>query len=214
MKVLRKIAEGKFEDRGYSNEESIAHLQLTKPVEINSFLTYNYGLDDDRFPLSFMTEGQGSRGTKDIETVQWTWKTMGRMKFTDFVTYFNTAVTKPGLNGTEFEVHFSTHWFIEQHGLVAPDGVTQVRIQKDLGESAHGYAYLLKLTSPNPDAFVDPKWLAKGMYWSMSAPTVSESYSKGNRSNSMGPGGMTSQLEFYRFSKEIAGPSWEEVPDT
>ena len=39
----------------------------------------------------------------------------------------------------------------------------------------------------------------------MSAPTVSESYSKGNRSNTMGPAGMTSQLEFYRYSKEIAG---------
>ena len=72
MKVLRKIAEGKYEDRGYSNEESISYLQLQKPVEINSFLTYNYGLDDDRFPLSFMTEGQGSRGVKDIETIQWT----------------------------------------------------------------------------------------------------------------------------------------------
>ena len=47
--------------------------------------------------------------------------------------------------------------FIEQHGLTAPDGVTQVRIQKDLGESAYGYAYLLKLTSPNPDAYVDPE---------------------------------------------------------
>ena len=35
----------------------------------------------------------------------------------------------------------------------------------------------------------------------MSAPTVSESYSKGNRSNTMGPAGMTSQLEFYRYSK-------------
>lgn len=43
------------------------------------------------------------------------------------------------------------------------------------------------------------------MYWAMSAPTVSESYSKGNRSNTMGPAGMTSQLEFYRYSKEIAG---------
>lgn len=63
----------------------------------------------------------------------------------------------------------------------------------------------MKLTSPNPDAYVDPQWLAKGMYWAMSAPTVSESYSKGNRSNTMGPAGMTSQLEFYRYSKEIAG---------
>lgn len=205
MYKMRVLSQGKFEDRGYSNEESIAYLQLQKPVEINAFLTYNYGMDDDRFPLSFMTEGQGSAGTVDIATVQWTWATMGRMKFTDFVTYFNTANTKPGLGGAEFEVHFSTHWFIEQYGLIAPDGMTQVRVQKDLGESAYGYGYILKLVTPNPDAYVDPDMLAKGKYWSMSAPTVSESYSKGNRSNTMGPGKMTSQLEFHRYSKEIAG---------
>jgi hypothetical protein len=205
MYKMRVLSQGKYEDRGYSNEESIAYLQLQKPVEINAFLTYNYGMDDDRFPLSFMTEGQGSSGTVDIATVQWTWSTMGRMKFTDFVTYFNIANTKPGLAGAEFEVHFSTHWFIEQYGLIAPDGMTQVRVQKDLGESPYGYGYLLKLTSPNPNAFIDPAMLAKGKYWSMSAPTVSESYSKGNRSNSMGPGKMTSQLEFHRYSKEIAG---------
>lgn len=205
MYKMRILSQGKFEDRGYSNEESVAYLQLQKPVEINAFLTYNYGMDDDRFPLSFMTEGQGSSGTVDVATVQWTWNTMGRMKFTDFVTYFNTSNTKPGLGGAEFEVHFSTHWFIEQYGLIAPDGKTQIRVQKDLGESVYGYGYLLKLTSPNPNAFVDPALLAKGMYWSMSAPTVSESYSKGNRSNSMGPGKMTSQLEFQRYSKEIAG---------
>lgn len=205
MYKMRVLSQGKYEDRGYSNEESIAYLQLQKPVEINAFLTYNYGMDDDRFPLSFMTEGQGSSGTVDIATVQWTWSTMGRMKFTDFVTYFNTANNKPGLAGAEFEVHFSTHWFIEQYGLIAPDGMTQVRVQKDLGESPYGYGYLLKLTSPNPNAFIDPDMLAKGKYWSMSAPTVSESYSKGNRSNSMGPGKMTSQLEFHRYSKEIAG---------
>lgn len=205
MYKMRVISTGNYEDRGYSNEESIAYLQLQKPVEINSFLTYNYGLDDDRFPLSFMTEGQGAGGVVDIDTVQWTWKTMGRYKFTDFVTYFNNTVTKPGLGGVEFEVHFSTHWFIEQHGLIGPDGKTSVRIQKDLGESAYGYGYILKLDTVNPEAFVDLTLLAKGKYWSLTAPTVSESYSKGNRSNTMGPGKMTSQLEFYRHSKEIAG---------
>ena len=202
---MRVLQQGLYEDRGYSNEESIAYLQLQKPVEINAFLTYNYGMDDDRFPLSFMTEGQGSSGVNDIATVQWTWSTMGRMKFTDFITYFNTANTKPGLGGAEFEIHTASHWFIEQYGLIGPDGKTQLRIQKDLGESPYGYAYLVKLTNPNPNAFVDPEMLAKGKYWSMSAPTVSESYTKGNRSNSMGPGKMTSQLEFHRYSKEIAG---------
>lgn len=205
MYKMQILSTGKYDDRGYSNEESIAYLQLQKPVEINSFLTYNFGMDDDRFPLSFMTEGQGRNGVVDIDTVQWTWSTMGRMKFTDKVVYFNTANTKPGIAGTEFEVHFATHWFIEQYGLIAPDGKTQVRIQKDLGESAYGYGYILKLTSPNPEAFVDPSMLTKGMYWSMTAPTVSESYSEGNRSNTMSPGKMTSQLEFHRYSKEIAG---------
>lgn len=202
---MRTLSVGKFDDRGYSNEESIANLQLQKPVEINAFLTYNYGKDDDRFPLTFLTEGRGSAGVVDVDTVQWTWKTMGRSKFDDFVTYFNTANTKPGVGGSDFEVHFSTHWFIEQYTLTAPDGHTQVRIQRDLGESAHGYGYILRLMSPNPDAFVDLEMLAVGKYWSMGAPLVSESYSKGNRSNTMGPGQMTSQLEFHRYSKEIAG---------
>ena len=146
-----------------------------------------------------MTEGQGSRGVKSVKTVQWTWKTMGRMKFTDYVTYFNAANTKPGLGGAEFEVHFATHWFIEQYGLICPDG-TLLRIQKDLGESAYGYAYLLAPVNASPTAFVDPKNFAKGTYLSMSAPTVSESYSKGNRSNTMGPGSLTSQLEFLPLS--------------
>lgn len=202
---MRTLSVGKFDDRGYSNEESIANLQLQKPVEINAFLTYNYGKDDDRFPLTFLTEGRGSAGVVDVDTVQWTWKTMGRLKFDDFVTYFNTANLKPGVGGSDFEVHFSTHWFIEQYTLTAPDGHTQVRIQRDLGESAHGYGYILRLMSPNPDAFVDPGMLDVGKYWSMGAPLVSESYSKGNRSNTMGPGQMTSQLEFHRYSKEIAG---------
>ncbi len=205
MYKMKVISTGKFDDRGYSNEESIAHLQLQKPVEINSFLTYNWGMDDDRFPLSFMTEGQGKSGVTDVDTIQWTWGTMGRMKFTDCVTYFNTAVTQPGVGGATFEIHFATHCFIEQYGLIAPDGQTQVRIQKDLGESPYGYGYLVKLTSPNPNAFVNPELLTIGKYWSLSAPTVSESYSKGNRSNSMGPGKMTSQLEIQRYSKEIAG---------
>ena len=205
MYSMRTLSVGKFDDRGYSNEESIANLQLQKPVEINAFLTYNYGKDDDRFPLTFLTEGRGSAGVVDVDTVQWTWKTMGRLKFDDFVTYFNTANTKPGVGGSDFEVHFSTHWFIEQYTLTAPDGHTQVRIQRDLGESAHGYGYILRLMLPNPDAFVDPEMLAVGKYWSMGAPLVSESYSKGNRSNTMGPGQMTSQLEFHRYSKEIAG---------
>lgn len=206
MYKLREVSRGNYDDRGYSNEETIAHLMLAKPEEINNVLTYTYGMDDDRFPLTFLTEGQGSAGVVDIATVQWTWKTMGRLKFNDFVIHFNSANVTPGKNGAMFDVEFKTHWLIEQFGLIAPDGVTQVRIMKDLGEGPHGgYLYRLKMTNPDPNAYVDPENLKAGKYWSMTAPTISESYSKGNRSNVMGPGKMTSQLEFHRYSKEIAG---------
>lgn len=206
MYVLREVSRGNYDDRGYSNEETIANLAISKPAEINNALTYTYGFDDDRFPLTFLTEGQGSMGVVDIDTVQWTWKTMGRTKFSDYVLYFNTANTTPGKGGAMFEVEFATHWFIEQYGLIAPDGITQVRIMKDLGPGAHGgFLYRLKITNPNPNVFVDPTFLAPGKYWSLTAPTIPESYSKGNRSNVMGPGKMTSQLEFHRYSKEIAG---------
>lgn len=180
MYAIREVQRGNYDDRGYSNEETIAHLMLTKPSEINSMLTYTFGMDDDRFPLNFLTEGQGTAGVVDIATTDWTWKTMGRMKFNDSVLWFNTANTTPGKAGATFEVEFKTHWFIEQYGLIAPDGVTQVRIMKDLGHGSHGgYLYRLRITNPNPNAYVNvAQNLGAGMFWSLTAPTIPESFSR------------------------------------
>lgn len=58
MYKLREVSRGRYDDRGYSNEATIANLMAEKPAEINSILTYTYGMDDDRFPLTFLTEGQ------------------------------------------------------------------------------------------------------------------------------------------------------------
>ena len=198
------ISKGKFDDRGYTDQESIANLQLKGETGINEFLTYNYGKEENQFPLLFMTEGQGKVGVAEVDDSEWTWGIMGKQEWTDYVTHY--VGTTPGLGGTDFEVHFATHRFIEQYGLIAPDGKTRVRIQKDLGPSAHGYGYVLRLLSVDPTEFVDITTnLQKGMYWSMTAPTVSESYSKGNRTVSVAPGKMKSQLSTYRYSQEIGG---------
>uniref|UniRef100_A0AAU8MJC3 Major capsid protein n=1 Tax=Geladintestivirus 1 TaxID=3233133 RepID=A0AAU8MJC3_9CAUD len=207
MYKLREVSRGNYDDRGYSNEETIARLMLSKPEEISKTLTYTFGMDDDRFPLTFLTEGQGSIATQDIKETEWTWKTMGRMKFTDkVVSVVRGTKGSYGQMGEMIDVEFATHWFIEQFGLVGPDGRIQVRIMKDLGAGPNGgYVYRLKITSPNPTLAIDDDFLKPGVYWSMTAPTISESYSKGNRSNVMGPGKMRGQLEFHRYSKEIAG---------
>ena len=38
MYAIREVQRGNYDDRGYSNEETIAHLMLSKPSEINSML--------------------------------------------------------------------------------------------------------------------------------------------------------------------------------
>lgn len=206
LEALRLVSRGTYDNRGYSNEETIAALALQQPAQLSNVLTYTYGKDDDRFPLTFLTEGQGSIGVEDIDTVEWTWRTMGRQKFNDYVVYFDTTNTTPGKGGAMFDVEFSNHWIINQYGLIAPDGVTQVRVMQDLGPGPHGgYLYRLALNGVDPDRYVALDNLEVGKYWSMTAPTISESYSKGNRSNVIGPGKMKSQLEFHRYSKEIAG---------
>lgn len=205
MYKLREVERGRYDDRGYSNEQSLAALMLQKPEEINNFLTYTYGMDDDRFPLTFLTEGQGAAGVRDISTVEWTWKTMGRMKTNDYVVWFNTADTTPGVGGKTIEVEFATGLFIEQFGLMSPDGTT-VRIMRDLGPGTHGgHKYALRIKNPDKSAYVDPENFNKGKYWCMLSPSIPESYSKGNKSNVMGPGMMKSQLGFKRYTKEIAG---------
>lgn len=206
MYKLREVQRGVYDTRGYSNESSLAALMIQKPEEINNYLTYTYGQEDDRFPLTFLTEGQGAAGVKDISTVEWTWKTMGRMKYNDYVLYFNTADTTPGIGGKLIEVEFASGLITEQYGLIGPDGKSQVRVMKDMGDGNNGgHKYLLKMMNPDPNAFIDPSLFDKGSYWVMTAPTIPESYSKGNKTNAMSPGKMKSQLGFYRYSKEIAG---------
>ena len=43
MYKLREVSRGNYDDRGYSNEETLAHLMLTKPEEISRTLTFWYG---------------------------------------------------------------------------------------------------------------------------------------------------------------------------
>ena len=71
MYKLREVSRGNYDDRGYSNEETIAHLMLAKPEEINNVLTYTYGMDDDRLPLTLLNEGQGNAREDDNTTVKW-----------------------------------------------------------------------------------------------------------------------------------------------
>ncbi len=86
----------------------------------SALLTYNFGMDDDRFPLTFLTEVKVQVIVVDIDTrfrmdLE---KTMGRLSLLTLL-LISVCQYKPGLGGAEFAVHFYCISFIEQYSLIA-----------------------------------------------------------------------------------------------
>jgi hypothetical protein len=155
-----------------------------------------------------MTEGQGA--VRDVNDVQFWWRVMGMMPHTDEVVYFDRASNPtPGIGRGLFKVLFKSRWIIPQYGLLAPDGVTQCYVHGEPEEATiggfSGFLYTLELKTLDNTAYVDLGLLAAGMHWIMTAPTVPESGSVGNRSNVMAPGKMYNQVSFKRYTKIIQG---------
>lgn len=204
--AIRTLAPTVYDSRGYTNETALAALGLTNPDKVNRVITRLFGSDNDKFPLTYLTEGQGNIAVEEINDVEYYYNVIGRMKYTDEVVKYDMSITKPGLNGTPFVVFFKTNWFITQYGLIAPDGETQVRImEKPVRQSDGSYKYVLQLKGNNPAAYCALTNLATGKHWTLTAPTVSESFSRGNTSNVMAPGRMTNQISIHRYSKKIGG---------
>ena len=59
--MVRILGSDKFDSRGYTDENSLAKLQVTEPDMISRKQTYLYGRDyAKKFSLLSMTEGSGS----------------------------------------------------------------------------------------------------------------------------------------------------------
>lgn len=204
--AIRTLAPTVYGSKGYTNETALAALRVTQPDKVNRMITRLFGSDNDKFPLTYLTEGQGSIAVEDVNDVEYYYDVIGRMKYTDEVIKYDTTITKPGLNGTPFVVYFKTNWFINQYGLIAPDGKTQARImEKPKRQSDGSWKYVLQLKSSDPAAYCPLSNLVTGKSWGLTAPTVAESFSRGNSSNVMAPGRMTNQISIHRYTKKIAG---------
>lgn len=201
MAALREIRGQKWVTDGYTHERSLTKLMLDKPDVSNSSLTYLWGKDGDKFPLTTLTEGQMG-GVKECNNIEYTYPVMGKNKHTDTVAYFDSSNNSRGKGGTPFYVYFKTNFFIEQYGLMAPDR-TMYRIMDKPKKSGSYYRYTLE--PKNPSIQCDTSNLVAGTSWVMTAPTVPESFSRGNRSNVRGTGKMKNQISILRYSKHIGG---------
>lgn len=204
--AVRELYSTQYDSKGYTNEASLVNLMLSKPDSTSRKMTYLWGKDRDKFPLTFLTEAQaGGYKPAPVNNVEYTWDVMGRFKITDEVVAFDAVANPaPGIANTPFQVIFKENWFPAQWGLMAPDG-TRYRIMENPRRVGNGYLYTLEGKATTAASTCSLGNLQPGRHWVMTAPTVAQSLSRGNRSNVMAPGKMTNQLSFIRYTKTIAG---------
>src|SRR6056297_794331 len=207
---MRELQATKYSSEAYSDDNMLMNFKLLNPVQLSKNLTWLWGKDDSSFPLLTYTEGNGAISTAKpmkLNDTQYTWKVMGRMRNTSRVIgLYNTALDEPGVGHTEFQVVFEDDWIIKDYGILSPDGEFQARVQGDPVRLADN-KYLYTFVSQHSDS---TKYCAtdnfdEGKAWLMTAPAIASSKSDGNRSNKMGPGELTNQFGFYRYSTNIAG---------
>jgi hypothetical protein len=203
----RIIFHDSFEGKGFTDENSLANAYLTKPDEIIPVITHLQGREENKFPLTFLTEGKtGGREFVELNDIQYTWKTMRRLRKSDVVVSTPYSSTdKPGINNTNFIITFDSDWLKNQHTVVSPNG-TMARIMGEPVRVGAHYQYSLQLFTTNPAEYVSYSELTAGVRWAMEGgANVSEALSMGNKSNVQFPGAIKNQLGIIRKSYNIVG---------
>jgi hypothetical protein len=203
----RIVMHESYEGRGFTDENSLARMRMTKPDTINPTITYLMGREEKRFPLTFMTEGQKG-GTKKIalNSIEYDFPVMGRLKQSDqIVRVENLDSGKTGKLGAPVYVVFKTNFIKMHHTIISPNGI-QCRVQKKGEKVNGGFRYKLQLQYRSDEEYIPDNELLSGTKWSMTGgATVSASDSKGNESNVQAPGKLKNQISILRKSYTIAG---------
>ena len=206
----RIITHESYNGRGFTDENSLARMRLTKPDTINPAITYLMGREDKRFPLTFLTEGQkGGRKGIEVNSIEYKFPVMGRLKQSDQLVRLdfldvNTA-TNIGQGGAPFYPVFKTDWLKMHHTVYSPNG-TACRIQGKGERVNGGFRYKFVLIYRTATEVVPNDELLTNVKWSMTGgASVSQSDSKGNESNVQAPGELKNQISILRKSYHIAG---------
>lgn len=216
MRIVRP--EAIYDSNTYNDENTLYNFKLLSPVKLKKNLTHLWGKDSDKFPLSYLTEGQGafrSLAPVALNDTQYTWDIIGRMKHTSPVIGLSIpSITEPGKGYLPFEVIMKDNWFKKDFTATSPDGLSKVRIQsrgRQIGIDR--WVYSFELVTGSPNEFVAASNFVEGLHWVMGAPIIAASKSDGNETNRMAPGEMTNQFGFHRFSENIAGNIANKVID-
>jgi hypothetical protein len=118
----------RYNDQQKTDVASISSALLTQPEKLSPLLTFLGGKEDQRFPLSMLTEGVGN--VRSIEQTEYEYDVMTRLRKTRPIAVTPSSTTDLGKGGSLFTLTFPDKWFIKDYILVSRSGV-QARIMSE-----------------------------------------------------------------------------------
>lgn len=203
----RIVVHETFDGKGFTTNNSLAQMRLTKSETINTTITHLMGAEEKKFPLTFLTEGQkGGLRRNEIEDIEYNWAVATKTKISDtIVSHEYGANDEVGKLGATFQAIFKGNWLKREHNIHTPNGKVARIVGKPVKVST-GYLYTFQYIYRDPNDFMPVSEMAPNTRWAMvgGAP-VSEAYSSGNESNKQAPGKIKNQISIIRKSYEIGG---------
>lgn len=191
-----------YSDAQKSDVASISTALLTQPSKISPALTFLGGKEDQRFPLSFMTEGVGNVET--IDNLEFEYDIMTRLRRTRPLAVTN-AVANLGQGGGMFTLTFPDRWFINQYVLVSQSGA-QVRIMGQPTPNGVNWDYPVRLVEGlDPSAIFPVADAVAGTSFAQMFAPVGTDWSRGNASNWEAPARIRHKLTTIRKSYQMSG---------
>ncbi len=214
--MIRNVTTARYDDSIHTSENTLVRLMLAQPDKLSKRLIYKWGKDSDKFPLTVLTEGQeGNASENPVNSIEYTLDIMGRITHTDELVYAEYAPTVTvGKGYTPFNIYAKTNKFTRDFGLIAADGVTMARIMTEGVEvPGRGWRFVCELKATTAEEGMSAELLQPGKIWVMTAPTVAEQLSRGNKTSVIGPSKLANQLSIQRYTKAIAGNHANKVVD-
>lgn len=185
-----------WNEQGKTNDNSLAKMLFLKPESLSPVLTYLMGQEDERFPLSFLTEGLGN--TMEIEGNEYEYNVMGRMQ-RPVPLAEDVALTQAGIGYSTFKIKFAERLFARNYLLFTPSGY-QLRIVEDPVQEGSVWVYKVKLNATNASEFIPATELKAGKLMAQAFAPVAPYGSLGNESFSVAPSKVRGQITTIRKS--------------
>jgi hypothetical protein len=199
-----------FDGRGFTNENSLVNAYLINPDNIDPVITHLLGKKNKKFPLSFLSEGQGGTGDMSgsigLNDIQLTYDVINRIDKPDYIVSCPYQDgDKIGLGGVPFFFTTRTNWLKYGYNIEFKSGKQARIIDRPVQDGVH-WRYTAELWINDLADYLEYSDLTPASKVGMvGGANVAQSLSMGNESNVVAPGKMKQQISFLRKSYRLAG---------